>query len=179
MITYAGWLLLYVLSQAPENQLDAQKPATPTKKNESQTQKTLNKTREESLLVRNKLLPEASDLRSDFELYRDSVLVKHYTRLATLDAISEQAKRSQEDSLLDYAEEVRRSENRWFRTVMMQYRRDVQRQSMQTQPPQAVGKVDTIYAQQSALLKEKNQLGDPWRILRDMDREIVIAQVSR
>ena len=67
-------------------------------------------------------LDAAPDLRGPLEKRRDAELIRHYSRLATLDTIVELAEKAKDTALAERSEEVRRKEMQRFHASMQELR---------------------------------------------------------
>lgn len=76
------------------------------------------KTRQGSILKRNKPLEDPPDLRGAHEVKRDKELALHYKRLAELDVIAQLADKDGDSNLAELCESVRRKELVRFRLVL-------------------------------------------------------------
>lgn len=77
------------------------------------------KTRTNSVLESDKLLPGRADLRSESERKRDAELRSHFSRVAELDVIAAVAADKGDVSLQEYVDLVRRKELQRHQKVMM------------------------------------------------------------
>lgn len=84
--------------------------------------RSLTKIRNGSSLRRTTPPPAAVDLRGEYERRRDLEVVRHFQRLAELDAIAKIASDAQDDTLLSKVETVRRAELERFRLAMKRLR---------------------------------------------------------
>jgi hypothetical protein len=92
------------------------------------------KLRQGSLLRRDKPLERTPDLRGEFERRRDAEVVRHYTRVAQLDAIEAVARQQSDERLLERVEAVRRKETRRFWDAMQYLRAEARRKTASGTP---------------------------------------------
>jgi len=83
------------------------------------TSRNTTKTRANSVLESDKLLPGHADLRSESERKRDAELRSHFSRVAELDVIAAVAADKGDVSLQEYVDLVRRKELQRHQKVMM------------------------------------------------------------
>lgn len=81
------------------------------------------KIRSGSMIRRHTEDPTPPDLRGEYERRRDDQVIRHFTRLAQLDAITKVALSVDDTALAAQAETVRRAENERFRLAMDRLRR--------------------------------------------------------
>jgi hypothetical protein len=110
--------------------------AKATAESEESTKKTHNvtKTRQGSLLKRDKPVAEEVDLRGELERRRDYEIVRHYTRVAEFDVIEGIARANKNLALAERVETVRRKELRRYLAVMQRLRELARTKALQGTP---------------------------------------------
>jgi len=103
---------------------------------EGSTKKSRNvtKTRQGSLLKRDKPVAQEVDLRGELERRRDFELVRHYTRVAEFDVIEAVARANNNATLAERVETVRRKELRRYLAVMQRLRELARAKALQGTP---------------------------------------------
>ncbi|MFC1610460.1 hypothetical protein ACFL6C_05845 [Myxococcota bacterium] len=87
-----------------------------------------------SYLKRDKPLGDLADLRGEFERRRDFEVVRHYSRVAQLDAIEQVARKENDLALLERIDVVRRKELRRYLAVMQRLRDSARLKALQGNP---------------------------------------------
>jgi hypothetical protein len=107
----------------------AGKPATAARPgaapDASDARRNADKTRANSVLKSDKLLPGRADLRSEAERKRDAELRTHFARIASLDVIAAIASESGDLGLQEDVEQVRRKELQRHQKAMMAQKRAI------------------------------------------------------
>ncbi|MBN1962663.1 MAG: hypothetical protein JW841_17155 [Deltaproteobacteria bacterium] len=109
------------MAAVPDKPVTAkEKPAV--NKNKKPPRKTI-KTRRDSVLDGDMLLPAPVDLRSSAERIRDKEMQLHFSRLAQLDVIEEIANQRDDTKMAEWCEQVRRNEVQRHQKVMIAMKR--------------------------------------------------------
>jgi hypothetical protein len=121
-LRWFGWCAALGVAAASSASLAAAPDKDKTKAKAVTETRAVRKTRQGSLLKRDKPPPAGVDLRGELERRRDFEVLRHYTRVAELDVIEELARSANDLDLAERVETVRRKEQRRYLEVMQRLR---------------------------------------------------------